>query len=87
MIARLQLSMEKLRLLGTPRIRLNQLTAREWIERATETLDKRTREADDMELIDAHDDLCTALEVLKLDRERSILYFLIGSLLVMWGAF
>lgn len=41
------------------------LTARDWIERAKETLDLRTKIEDDAELIDAHDDLCHALELMK----------------------
>lgn len=37
------------------------LSAREWIERARDTLSERTKREDDAELIDAHDDLCHAL--------------------------
>lgn len=37
------------------------MTAKEWVQRALETLDARTREEDDAALIDAHDDLCNAL--------------------------
>jgi hypothetical protein len=39
------------------------LTAKQWVERAKETLNKRTKEDDDSELLDAYDDLCNALEV------------------------
>lgn len=40
------------------------LSAREHIECAKQTLDERTRLINDMPLIDAHDDLCNALDVL-----------------------
>jgi len=43
---------------------IRDLTARELIERARETLDARTRTDDDTQLIDAHDDLCNALELM-----------------------
>ena len=41
-----------------------QLTAAQWVERARETLHARTQQEDDMDLIDAHDDLCNALQVM-----------------------
>lgn len=41
------------------------LTAREWLERARDTLDQRTKREDDTQLIDAHDDICNALAALK----------------------
>jgi hypothetical protein len=45
------------------------MNARDWMERARETLDKRTRAEDDAELIDAHDDICNAIEAY--DKERT----------------
>lgn len=44
--------------------KISGLTALEWVERAKETLHERTREEDDTQLIDAHDDLCNASELL-----------------------
>lgn len=46
------------------------LTARDWIERAKETLDERTRDEDDTQLLDAYDDLCHALEAMDSTDER-----------------
>lgn len=46
------------------------LTAREWVERARKTLDRRTREEDDTDLLDAHDDLCNALEAMDADEGK-----------------
>ena len=40
------------------------LSALEWLQRARETLSRRTREVDDTDLIDAHDDVCNAITVL-----------------------
>lgn len=40
-------------------------TALEWLERTRYTLDQRTRFEDDAELIDAHDDICNAIEALQ----------------------
>lgn len=40
------------------------LSALEWLQRARETLDKRTREADDTDMLDAYDDVCNAIIVL-----------------------
>lgn len=39
------------------------LTAREWIERARDTLKDWTSENDDTEVLDAFDDICNALDV------------------------
>lgn len=44
-----------------------QMTARDWIVRAKETLDKRTRQVDDTQMLDAYDDLCHALEALDIE--------------------
>lgn len=41
------------------------MTAREWVERAKETLEQRLEEDDDTQLIDAHDDLCNALDLME----------------------
>lgn len=38
------------------------MSARDWMLRAKETLDARTREEDDAQLVDAFDDICNAIE-------------------------
>jgi len=47
------------------------MTARAWIEKARGTLDRRTREEDDTDLIDAHDDLCNALTMLDMEQQAA----------------
>lgn len=39
-----------------------ELTTKELVKRAAETLDKLTRETDNTQALDAYDDLCMALE-------------------------